>query len=450
MKYPILFLISLGMLVFACSDPIDIGSEIIDPGNTNVSVDTIPITARIIQTSEVPSLVDNLVNNIYRVGNLEDDVYGTTAATSFFSATLLGSLPVELADENALDSVIMILGYDTLGRYCADNVLHDLELFQASEALNDFAFESDTLFSFEDVAVESTPIWSGQKLINHEDSLTIGDYIEDTLGQMIAAELRIALDTEDWTTLFASQTDSITQDLFSQIVPGFSLESSTQNSMIGLSLANAFDSGLSRLFFYYREQDTIRRIFGVPLGDFRHTQTIHNDTGSELATARATDEPDLLYLQPQGDAEIEIDLSEIFNQDPFILNSAKLELTVADPVDIDKPVPESLLATIMADGVEFPVIDFTFNNLSRFGGIPERRILDNGESVFVYTLDITGHINLLLDGVFEDMTLRISPSAAAFSLPLTESRASIPNRTRIFGPNHPTHPLLLKIITTRP
>ena len=438
MKYCSLLLISLGMLIFACNDPIGIGSGILDEGDTDVAVDTIPITAFTAFTDSVVSLSLDSLTTLYRVGNLEDGIYGSTEAITYFNASLVGSLPSELRDEDLVDSVVLILGYDTLGRYGADGLNHDLELLQTVEPLNNFDRFSDTLFSTDEIEVESTPIWSGQAFVSHTDSLVIGDYLQDTLGQMIGPQLRIPLDVEEWTDLLASRSFPLSSSDFSELLPGFALRSSTPNSVIGLELNNQTNLRTSRILFHYRA-DTVRRVFALPLGGIRHTQTIYDDTGSELGEERIKDDQEILYLQPQGNAEIEIDISALLDQGEFILNSGRLELTVVDPLDPTRPIPELLRATYMQDGQEFSVIDFATNNSVRFDGGPSQTTV-NGEVAYVYTLDLSGHLNFVLDGLITDTTIRV----------FTSPRENIPNRTRIFGPNHPTHPLVLKAITTRP
>ncbi len=439
MKYLSLLLVSLGILIVACNDPINIGSDILDQENSEVSLDLLPIEAITTSEDKVISFTENVSNSLYMVGNLDDSTYGRTEATVYFSVNLIGDFVNELKDASLVDSVVLVLEYDTLGRYGADNIVHDLELLQLSEPFSNFDMTTDTLFSDSELETEATPFWSGQALINQTDSIFIGDYLQDTTGFRVSAELRIALEKEKWTDLFADQPGTIDEDLFSQIVPGFALRSSTNNSIFGVDIgANATISSSSRIIFHYRNNEGERNVYATPLGLTRHNQILHDDSGSALETDRQEMDQERLYIQPQGGAEIEIDLAALLDQEPFILNSAQIELTVVDPIDEDFRIPNLLNVTFRGEsGDEFSIIDFT--NITRFGGSPEE-VTEDGETLTRYTMDITGHVNLILDGNVEDTKIRVIPTPRAF----------VPTRTRVFGPNSAESPLIVKIIKTNP
>jgi hypothetical protein len=438
MKYLSLLLVSLGIFIIACNDPINIGSEILDQENNEVTLDTLPVSAITTSEDTVISFTENVGNSVYMVGNLDDPIYGQTQATMYFNAVLLGTFQDELKDASLVDSVVMIFEYDTVGQYGQDNIVHDLELFELSEPLGEFDVLSDTLFSTSELEVVPTPRWSGQAFVNHTDSITIGDYLQDTSGLRVEAELRIPLDKEVWTDLFADQTEDIDNDLFSQIVPGFALTSSTSNSLIGINIGlNTVVSNSSRIIFYYRDDEGERNVYGIPLGPIRHNQVLHDDSGSALASDRQAIDPEILYIQPQGGAEIEVDLAALLDEEPFILNSAQIELTVVDPMDGSFRIPDLLNVTFRIEGEEFSVVDFS--NISRFDGSPEQ-VVEDGETLVQYTMDITGHVGLILNGDVEDTKIRI----------ITSPRAFVPTRTRVYGPQSEVHPLVMKIIKTNP
>jgi len=433
MKYISLLLVSIWILIIACNDPIGIGSDVLDQESANVLLETIPITATTVTEDSLISFYSG-GSSTSMVGNLDDAAYGRTEATAYFNATFIGLFPEDLKDINQIDSVVMIFGYDTLGRYAQENIIHDLELYRLATPFSDLDPEIDTLYTFDELEIESTPIWSGQKLISYQDSVTVESYVGDTT-LLIRPMLRIPLDATEWADLFASE-DTITSDRFRQIVPGFALKSTTENSVIGLNLNYDGSTSSPSSILFHHKLDTVKRITPVPLGARRHNQVIHDNSGSELASVIGVENSDVLFLQPQGGAELEIDLSAILLEDPFVMNSARLELTVVEPLNAEGyPVPTLIAATHEEDGTTFNLTDFAPSNRARYGGTPI-----DGEMMTTYTLDITAHLDQIRDGNLSNNKIRL------YSTP----RISTPNRTKIYGPNHPVYPLVLKVVKTIP
>ena len=434
MKYLSLIIISFVVIISACNDSLEIGSGLLADEQLDIQVDSLAIEAQTILGDSVLTfrrreLGADFTNTVYLVGQLDGPQFGQMDATAYFSPSLEEPLPD--LDEFTIEAVVMTLILDSLGRYGNSNAVHELELFQLTESIVEDTLDA-TLFSDAEIAFDPVPLFTESIVPNYDDSLSIQSYTNDTVTQQLRPQLRFDLDPVAWTDILTSP-DTLSEERLAELVPGFALKSTVDNSIIGLDLS--FLSGDSEIVFFMTAGDvSTRREFRLPLGELRHNNFRHEYSGSEAEAALADPNSELLFIESAGGTDIELDLSIIRSIDDIIINNASIEMTVLDNPDRGEfPAPAAIFASFEdEDGTTISVIDI---GQATYGGLLEQKA-----GVEIFKIDITTQLNLIADSTITSPKIRLFSNAKA-------QRA---NRTIICGPDHPIHPMKLKIIRTNP
>lgn len=435
MKHLHYLLLAVGMMFIACNDTVEVGSGLLNDESLEVKVDTLYPAVQIVQPDSTQTFVKNandiFGNGTYMVGKTSDPDFGTTEAICYFTASLVSPFPNEMRD-NIIDSVVVIIPYDTLGRYGPDKVEQDMRLYLIDEP---FVLENeDELYAFDGYDFGNELLIDKTIYVDHTDTLVINDHIQDTAGLKVRPQLRLAMDPDYWMEFFKANQDSITAESFDLMIPGFALTaSSATNSMVGLQME--FPS-VANLTFYYT--DSIRKNLALPLGKFRQNQYIHDYSGSAIEAQMSSGNSEVMYIQSQDGVDMEIDMSSVKTLDEFILNSATLELTVIEDDNPEvHPAPSALFAKYENDeGEEVTIVDILANP-GRYDGLL-REV--EGQNIRTYTMDISEHVGAYLSGDFTSSKIVL----------FANGKAHRPNRVKVGGPDHPDHPATLKIIGTLP
>ncbi|NRB63534.1 MAG: DUF4270 family protein, partial [Saprospiraceae bacterium] len=104
------------MITFGCSDPTTIGSDLLEEDLAQLEViDTLTIEAYTIPGERVRTYSPFTALESYMVNNLQDPVFGSTEAITYFQTRLEFTNPLFT---NAIpDSLVLVLGYDTSAFY---------------------------------------------------------------------------------------------------------------------------------------------------------------------------------------------------------------------------------------------------------------------------------------------------------------------------------------------
>lgn len=432
MKYFFYLSISLLIIFSACNDSVLVGSDLLGAEAADVEyVDNLSLSAKTVKGDSSVTFrkleQDAYFTTSYMVGSIDDPDFGKAEAISYFSPNMIASFP-NFATKT-LDSVVMVLSLDSLAAYGDRTATHDLTL----SILND-RMEDDTYYSNLKLEAATSPFYQTSRVINYEDSLDIHSYILDTVI-LSAPQLRFKLDNQFWKDL-TSAPDSLTEERFLEMIPGFELKSSpSANSMLGINLAYQNSSWASDIVFYYNSSDTTKALYRLPLGEYRHSYFTNDYNGSRLSNDLNQPDADCLYLESQSGTDISVDLSAITSVGDMILNYGELEVTV-------KPFDEGLYPAIEAIGawyrndedvlVKVDRTDEALNTLTES--------YPNGEQTWTYKLDLTTHLNALKK---QDM-----PNTELFLFAVSKTERA--NRSLIYGSSHPEHPLKLNLILTKP
>ena len=439
MKSYCYFLFLIVLFIGACEDPIQLGAglvqgEVNDPEFT----DTIDLVARTIM-ADPPITFRNsssFSNSTYLVGEINDPVFGRYSSVAYFDAFLSNSFP-EL-ENSVIDSVILVLALDSLGQYGDENEVHNLELYQLEDVLD--VESGDTLLSDLRLEYSPTPLGSFSGTINFEDSLTVYSPTVDTLIQ-IPPELRVPLDVSFWDPVARDTLINASNETLAEYLKGFALVSTTaQNSMVGLGLSG----NAARVDFYYTTvipPDTAKAIFSIFNGLNKHSYFEHDYSGTEVEAAIGDSiNQEYIYLHSMAGVNIEFDLAPLLDlTNDVVINNAVLELSVKEDDPLYPPI-NRLLASYYNDGVLFVVEDIALSSDFRFFGGRVNKINIDGIKYDQYNLNITNHLNNLLNGSITETDLIIS----SFS---TQEQA---RRSVIYGRDNQVQPARLKLIITKP
>jgi len=440
MKQFLYLFLSIGILLLACNDPIVVGSELLDGETLDVEfTDVVDVTARTVEGE--PSITfrnipgGNYSAKTYMVGSTDDAVFGTLEAVTYFSPILFNVYPS--FSEHVIDSVVLSIPLDSIGFYGDLSAIHNVELRAITESLKTRLDEEpvDTLLS--DVAIEVEPtIWSTlNSPISYKDSVSFTTYsnASDSLINLVP-QLRLELDSQFWIDLAGTAQDTLTPEELETQIPGFELRTtSTTSSIFGLDLSYTTSSRPANINIYYKEGDSLRKTYRIPLGRYKHSQFDYDYAGSDLQSS--LDDPsssELLYIQSQAGTSIEVDLSNAKGYDDKILNYAELVMTV-QPEDEDLYQPISTLVPwYVNESGNLQLVNLLEASLSEsYAG---------GSRTLSYAMNLTSHINRIKKGELTNGKIFLIP----------ELKAQRPNRSIILGPDHSDRPMKLNMILTKP
>ncbi len=441
MRHFFYLFLSIWILITACNDPILVGSVLLENQELDVEfTDQLAVKAKtILGDSSITfrQTVGNTFNSsTYMVGSMDDEKFGKTEVVSYFNPTLLIAYPDFL--ENPLDSVVITIPLDSIGFYGDLGATHNVELRAITQTFESLLENSDTLYSSQTMEVDPEVLATYSGVVNYTDSTSVEVYTDvDSLKGTIKVgpQLRLKMDNQFWIDLHSS-VDSLTAEDLEMLVPGYELRSTASaNSMFGLDLSYRGIFEAANINFYYTDQtDTTKMIYQLPLGRYRHSQFIHDYSGSNLESELDNNEASKLYIQALAGTSIEVDLSEATTVNDRILNYAELQFTL-------EPEDEELYAPIGEIDAWYRTDEGQLNIVGRPTTTPALvESYAGGSRTLSYKIDLTFHLNLIKKGTITNDKIILIP----------RTKAQRPNRSIILGTNDPDHPLKLNLILTKP
>ena len=302
MKYLFYLLVSLLLIASACNDSIVVGSDLLGPETVDVEIiSDIEIPARTILGDSFETFIkvdaDNHPRMSFLFGAINDDTFGSTEARTYFAPGLEEDFPS--FEGSTLDSVVLVLPLAPRAGYGDPDEIHDLELTMLDERMD--AEERTDFYSNLELTSSGTPLHQVSTRINYEDSLRINLYLTDSIVT-VGPQLRMRLDNQFWLDLRSALPDEdVLESELLDTFPGFEISSvNAQNSMVGINLGYEDDASPANILFHYNQGDTLKRIFLLPLGKYRHTFITKDYSSSALEADLDATDTECLYLESQG------------------------------------------------------------------------------------------------------------------------------------------------------
>ncbi len=452
------FLLSFILLhiIFACTEPTPIGSELLEEDQANLSFsNAIPVNAKTVEGTPIPSYSPFATFQLptYLFGEINDPTFGKSTA-SIYTQVSRNFEPPFSEGIFAIDSIILSLELDSLNNFGSFSEPLSVEVYKLQEdMLNTSDYTSDRTFMTEaDLIGEATFTPS------FIDSIEIDNYIsgtDSTVSTMQSSHIRVPLKIELGqelldSTIYASDTT------FLNFLRGIYIKPATSNG--GLVSFN-FNSSISRITLYYRSaQRDILYEYRYPftIGNARNSLLVHETEGAAIGGVINQENADFLYLQSMAGSNIELNFPDLSGFENIVVNKAELELTVAtEETDTTRfPLVQQIIASSLRDG-EIEVVDdvlaaiLSTNPISTdvFGGIPVKETVD-GVTLTKYKINLSSYFQTLLDGRSDpNILLTAGATQAAFYLPIVP-KGNRGNTVVLYGPSHPEYAPKLNLIYT--
>jgi len=385
------------LMLNACSNPSELGSGLLAQDQEDVIfTDTIDVLASTIIRDSVVSYSPGSPVTSFALGNYSDPIFGNHKSDVFMQITP-ANLNFPVLDGIEIDSVIFTLAIDsarTIGVF-DQNLQFDIfemaDSFDTSEQIF-----SDDVFPVKPMAVGS---YDDQPSLLNTQPLYEAD--GDTILE--ANMLKVRIDNDLGRVLVDSTT---LQDLDKTFF-GFYLQT-LNSSPSGDFLSIFAENAATGLVVYYTNRtasDTVRNEYrfltsSIDVRSMNLETDISGTVVEDYITGINTSE-ERLYVQGLAGPDVKIDISDILNLGPILVNSAIVEFTVAnDDGDQsgDYPPIEDVVLSRLDEENSFTSIDEFIFGQTFFGGEYESDPDPANDVRGRYELQISDYIQKVVDG----------------------------------------------------
>lgn len=452
------FLLSFILLniIFSCTEPTPIGSELLEEDQANLSFsNAIPVSAKTVEGAPIPSYSPFATFQLptYIFGEIDDPIFGKSTASVYSQVSRNFEAPFS-EGIFSIDSIILSIDLDSVNNFGSFSEPFNIEVVRLQEDMfNTSDYLSDQTFMTEDELLGEATFTP-----SFIDSVEIDNYISGTdsvVTTVQSAHIRVPLKIELGQELLDTALYS-SNDIFTNIFKGIHIRPATSNG--GLVSFN-FNSSISRITLYYRSaQRDILYEYRYPftVGNARSSLLVHETEGAMSGDAVNNENADFLYLQSMAGSNIEINFPDISGFENIVVNKAELELTVANELTdtTQFPIVQQVIASSLRDE-EIEVVDDVLSailstnpiNTDVFGGNPVRETVD-GVTLIRYRLNLSSYFQTLLEGSSDpNIVLTAGSTQAAFYLSIVP-KGNRGNTVVFYGPNHPQYAPKLNLIFT--
>jgi hypothetical protein len=455
--FAVLFPIALMLLLMpACIDPTEIGSELLDEDLIDVGfTDTITVRTTTIKGDSVLTYQYLSFQDGYLFGDYNDPFFGRSRA-SFFgqvgmrrTASGLTVLRPDFEDM-ILDSTILVMALDSNYFY---GDIYDGEPFvvKVSE-LAEYRNPVVELYSNQEFIINPDGIGGpGEtilEIIPRVDSITVFDYSGTGIDTITFPHFRLTLPNSFGQRLMdADSTNYDSDSTFVEFFPGFAIEPVSENDgLLSLDMIVSGSDAVAGLYLYFSPvtgEDGPGQ-YRFPFNAYRmRTSTLENDHFAAPVEQfiDKTDVDTIAFMQGMEGLYTKLDLPYIDKSKGLIVNKAELVLTLAELPGIDydanAPVERFIISKLNEDGDQEVVADIALASdlNAEFGGTIIEGVDGKPDQ---YVLNISNHMQDVIDGL-EPSTLYMT----------TYRRAFTHGQTAIYGGAHEQYPAKINLYFTK-
>ncbi|MBK8668463.1 MAG: DUF4270 domain-containing protein [Saprospiraceae bacterium] len=438
--------------VWSCQDPILVGNDLLDDERLELKVsDNFDLSSQTIVGEKVTTYRPSVDTRTYLLGQLNDDLFGKVSAELYMKFNMLSSTKANYHLEQLLkfDSLVLVLGYDSLATYARSIAAQKIEVLELSES---FA-EKDTFYSDASFQFKPDPLAVFSTVIRPKDSVSVVNHVTRKVVRQ-APQLRIKLSNDFGTKLINDENAAKNDTAFAELFKGIYIKSTPVSSDPFIYGFNLTDGALStqnpvnKLIMYYNVASgdtTLRKTYEYLINTATINRYVHDRTGSKVEEfiLNPAKGDSLTFLQGVGGVKTIVKFNDLKLNDSLLINKAELEVTVAQVSGqngaYDPPL-QLIASHKKSDGKLELIKDISqlintgVNFSTVFGGKPVE-----SNNVITYTINITNHIkSAVKDSSYaSDLYLGI----------LTESETA--RRAVLYGAGHSTYPMKLKITYTK-
>lgn len=443
----------LGLIV-GCTDPTIVGEELLEgdkvqPGFT----DTISISSYTSRLDSFRTYSSTLAGQLgrYAVGNYKDPVFGSMKASTVVQARMQRDAifftlnPPNFGSNATVDSVILVLPYDSESFYGNLNQIYSFEVVELAEG---FARDQD-YYSNSPLPLLGNQLASHSFRPSPNDSTATINYSFDVADTISFPHIRVPLPvTLGEQMIILDSTFYESDSAFLNFLPGLALRPTSENGgLTSFNLSPSSQNG-SRggIYVYYKTGAGLKNQYNFAFNEFsgRYVNYETDFAGSEVQPYLGEGRGDtLLFLKGGLGTEIKISFPHITELKGVIVNEALLEVAYIDfpgaQDEIYDPVEQLTLSRNTDDGI-FLIDDFVLapSDLVGFSFGGDLEDGQNGEAG-LYTMNISTHLQRMIDGD-ENNELILS----------VFRRGDNHNRGVMAGSKHPDFPIKLRVTFTKP
>lgn len=433
----------LAILLSACTDPTNIGSDLLEGDQANVDfTDTFTIKAKTIVGDTVRTYSPIISSQLetYLFGDMKDPVFGQVKSSIYVQPrpNTLGQ-NFSLADDD-VDSIILVLPYDSLAFYGIYQQFFRMHVFRVEEDIS----RDKEIYSNQEFATSIATI-GDLSFFPNLDSIEIVDYSSGSVDTVLAPpHLRIPLDNNLKDVLLSPDTTLYLSDsAFISQFKGIYLSPAEQTD--GLISFDLF-SLLGGIHVYYQQGGLPGQAqYGFKTASVRALNFDHDYAGTLIESFIDQQEKgdSLAFLQGLEGLNVELEFPHVEQLKGTIVNKAELIIPIhqldGDNPNRYSPVGQMLVSKISDGDGSLVIIDDVAlaggDIAAIFGGV----VIDGeNDDPNYYSLNISAHFQDMIDGVEGTKIVLTS-----FPKP---TRAY---RTIINGAKHPTHPIKLRLAFTK-
>lgn len=422
--------------LISCADDTEVGFGLLNSEDLEVVFeDDFNIQMRHIEPTPIKqfNLPSTVSGYLHSLGTLENEYFGKSTAEFYVIPAVLGIVPDFTF--GTLDSAFLALKVDPSQFYGDPEGVFDIEVYELSESMGLI----DSVLTNRSFTSNPEPLGVLSRFVP-ADLDSILTY--DTRGDSLYATdvVSIPLNRRFAAGIFIDTANNTSTGGLSLLTNGFVVRATSNNSLLRVDLNNE----VSSLLFYYQDSSGVTRNYPYRFGFPRPMNVRYDLESSQLQSALDNDvNSELFFLQGHGGATVEIDVSDVLKvADPFV-NHAGLQLFAEREGIVDTSefaLPESLdLYKKNEDGSFEFITDLEIASTSGLTSVFDGNIdLDNPNMIISYEMNITSYIKELFDGEESSkLYLRV------------RNRVQTPNALIFYGPDHPTHPIKLKLTYTK-
>ncbi len=443
MRKTITGLLLLATVLFSCTDPTTLGADLLEEDQISTGfTDTLSLTSYTVKGDSVRTYHKDfdLQLNSYLFGDFNNTVFGRSTSSLYVQARMPRSsslIVIEPGFQNTdlLDSVVLVLPYDTAAYYGSTNEVFGMEVFELTEPMRDTAsYYSNKTFEVHPMSIGSA------FFIPKKDSVEIINYNGSTADTVkVPMQLRVPLN-QMWgsTFLFQDTATFKTDSAFLSVFKGIHLKPTTQNGgMISFNLK----SSTAGIYVYYTRAGKHYQ-YQFPFNALAARMANYVNDHSGAVVQPYINEPlkgdTLVFVQGMEGLNTVIEIPHIDKLRGLIVNKAELEVFVDGQGNSTTYPPLQYLSLLYNKNGALQVVrdieEAAARRFTVFDGVFRKGTGGRPDS---YRMNISVHLQDMIDGVVPNklyITAFPKPEEAAF--------------VSLLGAKHQHYPIRLKVAFT--
>ncbi|MEP7195067.1 MAG: DUF4270 family protein [Saprospiraceae bacterium] len=438
-KY-LLFIIACQFLIFSsCNKSNTLGSDLISNEWINaVGIDSFSFNTNSFIQDSIICAASGFPGTFF-IGKIKDPIFGDYNSEIYSQLNFAVTREISFL-HRTVDSVILSLRYDTASFFGNPQDLQSIKVFTLIDTL-----EVSKTYYCKDLKLKYSNDELGS-LMNFKPNLSDSiHYKINNVDYSFAAQLRMNLDTSKFMSIMRNLSDTVFSNLnlFTKLFPGIAIVPDNTSSLMAFLASNLE----SRITIFYNSTDTTKAQFSFYFGPSRVSANSTDNTGSRVENyAKNIESGDsIAFIQGFTGADMRIKIPYQASWNNSLVNYAVLEINSPE-LTIDNTTyykrPQLLVVKDYNSGRPVNIIDAAyglslnnFTDYQNFFGGNAKEITLNGEKVYQYKFNITGHF-LQAKKSKKDIDIIISPL-------LKTERA---NRLIIGGNKNSKYPAKLRLV----